>query len=151
MLQNRWPFESSFLAENWHKKFQHNKRFSFFLNLDPKSIWFNLIMSGALCHQYQFGLRSFEDCGDKRKREIKSFYLQWIIGARGQKYEMWYTLVFSRIMYAHNSIWVHGFAGLPSHVIWEFYFILFYYLCCYSSPHFSSCAPSTQPTPYFHG
>lgn len=44
-------------------------------------------MSENLCHQYQFGLRGFEDCGDRRKREMRSLYLQWIIGGK-QKYEM---------------------------------------------------------------
>lgn len=42
-----------------------------FLWIDPESIWFNLIMSQALCHQYQFGLRGFEDCGDRGKREMR--------------------------------------------------------------------------------
>ncbi len=26
-------------------------------------------MSEALCHQYQFGLRGLEDCGDRGKRD----------------------------------------------------------------------------------
>ena len=46
-------------------------------------------MSEDLCHQYQFGLRGFEDCGDRRKKidEIILFAVDYW-GGGGQKYEM---------------------------------------------------------------
>lgn len=88
------------------RNFNTIKALIFFLNLDPESIWFNLIMSKALCHQYQFGLRGFEDCGDRKKERWGNSICSGLLGGK-QKYDMWNPLVFSKIIYAHSSVLVY--------------------------------------------
>lgn len=72
-------FEPSLLAENWHKKFQHNKCFNFFffflLNLDPGFIWFNLIMSEALATSISSneGVLKIAEIGENERDEIILF------------------------------------------------------------------------------